>query len=199
MQIPKSRCRSLSSQHRDRFVWFIIVFVCHISAKSVVQGGDPGESSNARRFNYPSILDDLVKGYTELKDVIDSHSSEEVGLVQHLWSVGRRRSVSMIEGVRSSSSIGTESSTLDIESSSCLKSSTAFDMLARSFSITLAWVVGVQATVNALFSHRQRLFEVGTPLVNLGCFVPLKLCSFHTEISCQYFTLLVGGDTFSQK
>lgn len=138
------------------------------------QSHDKQWSSRPLRFNYPSFLDDLVKGYTDLKDMIDAQSTqEEMGFAQNLWSAGKKRSMSMIEGVRKG---GEQSLFLDIDmdmdmDSSSWKSSTALDRLAQSFSVKLAWVVGVQALLNAFMSHRQSLLEVGIP----GCDRPFVL------------------------
>ena len=146
------------SQCKGRLVW-LIVFAS--TCVTTVYGHDQVGSSRSHRFKYTSILDDLVKRYNELKESVDTEKpSDDVGFVQSLLSEGKRRSLSMMEGVRN----GAELSSLDIESSpSRLKSSTALDMIAQSFSIKLAWVVVVQASFTALFSRRQRLFEVGTP------------------------------------
>jgi len=95
---------------------------------------------------------------------MDAETGQELGFMQSLWCEGKRRSVSMIEGVRSQPD---PSSSLNIQlSSSSLSSPTSLDLLAQSFALKLAWVVGLQAVFTVLFTNRQRLFEVGTWLLD---------------------------------
>jgi hypothetical protein len=163
------------SRSNGRLVCFIVVAATCVTTEC---RHDPVGSSRSHRFKYTSILDDLVKRYNELKESIDTEQpSDDVGFVQSLLSEGKRRSLSMMEGVRN----GAELSSLDIEiSSSRLKSCTALDVIAQSFSIKLAWVVVVQASFTSLFSRRQRLFEVGTPWISSFDRPPLL---FHVSLS----------------
>lgn len=158
------------SSSRPRKRRFLLVFlVVHalllslISATPACDGRGKSNLAKYSKFSYPSILDDLVKGYTESKDVIstqllsDGEGLGEGGFVRNLWSAGKRRSAALLEGVRRG---GALSSINDLGGVS-FGEKNSIDRLAESYSVAIAWVVALQASFMAIVSHRRSLFEVG--------------------------------------
>jgi hypothetical protein len=88
----------------------------------------------------------------ETLDRLDDPKAKGRGRFRTLWRKGRRKSATVVEGVRAANSIsirGGGSSPLG-----------QIDLLARSFALFLGWLVSLQAATTGIFSHRDSLFEV---------------------------------------
>ena len=119
-----------------------------------------------------SFLDDVFSGFDDFNDPTQSNGKS---LMRRLWYHGRRRSVSVVEGVRFGHSYllrgGADASIVRQRN---LPSSTSLDLLAQSFALFLAWIVSLQATLAALISRRDSLFRVR--------FIVNRFIAYHTGL-----------------
>jgi hypothetical protein len=148
-----------------RIFCIIFILLCRLELLHGFDRKGGSARSQGSRYNYSSILDDAVKGYSDHhKNITARINGRTRGLFRNLWARGRERSVSMVEGVRASYELrggggGDDSSSLD--ATARLPSvDDDVDMLGRSFVVLLAWIVALQATFAGLVSHRRSLAEV---------------------------------------
>lgn len=142
---------------KQPIIFFFFLLMCRLE---LLHGFDyKGSSRSAGAlYNYSSILDDVVKSYSDPRSIIGRTSVRAKGIFRNLWLRGRERSVSMVEGVRASYKLrgGGDSSSRDRR----LPSSTDFDMLGRSFTMLMAWIVFYQAAWAGVVAHRRSFFGV---------------------------------------
>jgi hypothetical protein len=152
-------CWTSPGRKQLRIFFFVFLLLCRFE---LLHGFDRKGSSRSQgsRYKYSSILDDVVKGYSDPKNLTARINSRTRGVFRNLWARGREQSVSMIEGVRASYELrggGEGSSSLDPRLPSSIGDG---DVLGRSFVVLLAWIVALQATFAGLVSHRRSLAEV---------------------------------------
>lgn len=146
---------------KQPIIFFFFLLMCRLE---LLHGFDyKGSSRSAGAlYNYSSILDDVVKSYSDPRSIIGRTSVRAKGIFRNLWLRGRERSVSMVEGVRASYKLrgGGDSSSRDRR----LPSSTDFDMLGRSFTMLMAWIVFYQAAWAGVVAHRRSFFGLAVRL-----------------------------------
>ena len=178
----------------------VILLVCRFG---LLHGFDRKDSHASRwkGTSYSSILDLVVKGYSDhsvTKRI--SNDTSLGGQVRDFWSRGRRRSASMMEGVRKSYELRGGDHALLLSSSSWSLSRDPIPTLhppsstqaqspspsaidvdgwARDFTMLLAWIVAFQATSAGIYSRRRSLFEVRAWL--LPIFFP---AFFTVDVQC---------------
>lgn len=140
--------------------WKGLVLVFLFCSTGFVHGFDRKRKSTVRepRTDF-SLLDDVLSGFSEFNDPNQSNARS---LFRKLCFHGRKRSVSMVEGVGQNSYLcalrgGAEIGVVHL---SHARSSTQLDLLARSFAVYLAWIVSFQAAFAGAFHRRDSLFEV---------------------------------------
>ncbi len=191
--------RQLGRSNLECFVVFVgLLGYCHLD---LVHGFDRKcvFSPERSQFEY-SFPDEIFKGFHGRKEIDDNPSSQDIGgwFRRILWK-GKRCGVSVLEGVRVSYSL--RGGDISFHSSSFHFGS--LDVLARSYSILLAWVVAFQSAIAALFSRREQLFAVRVPTLELSFSCNQEQTSFSLffflflVVSFQIAARLVKSDTIA--